>query len=71
MGITAGIGLPADRPHGSQRNSLSQHVCIAILETAQGNHVNLAIQQGHQIKLKMNLIKNRRLWTEVNEEVNV
>lgn len=46
-------------------------MCIAILETAQGNHVNLAIQQGHQIKLKMNLIKNRRLWTEFNEEVNV
>ena len=61
----------ADHPHGSHCNSLSQHMCIALLDTAQGNHVNLAIQQGHQIEFQMNLIKNRCLWTEFNEEVNV
>ena len=44
---------------------------IAFLETAQGNVVNLAIEQGHQIKFQMNLIKNRCLGTEFNEEVNV
>ena len=52
-------------------NSLSQHMRIALLETAQGNDVNLAIEQGHQIKFQMNLIKNLCLWTEFNEEVNV
>jgi len=61
----------ADRPRGSQGNSLSQHMSIAFLETAQGNDVNLAIEQGHQIEFQMNLIKNRCLWTEFNEEVNV
>ena len=44
---------------------------IALLETAQGNHVNLAIEQGHQVKFKVNLVKNRSLWAEFNEEVNV
>ena len=44
---------------------------IAFLETAQGNVVNLAIEQGHQIKFQMNLIKNRCLWAEFNEKVNV
>ena len=71
MGFTAGIGLLEDRPRGSKGNSFSQHMRIAFLETAQGNDVNLAIEQGHQIKFQMNLIKNRCLWTEFNEEVNV
>jgi hypothetical protein len=44
---------------------------IALLETAQGNHVNLAIEQGNQVKFKVNLVKNRSLWAEFNEEVNV
>ena len=63
--------VDAARPHESQRNSLSQDIRIALLETAQGNHVNLAIEQGHQVKFKVNLVKNRSLWAEFNEEVNV
>ena len=44
---------------------------VARLEASQGNHVNLAIQQGPEIKFKVDLIKNRSLGAEFNEEVNV
>lgn len=55
----------------SQRDSLRQQMRVARLEASQGNHVNLAIQQGPEIKFKVDLIKNRSLGAEFNEEVNV
>ena len=61
----------AGRRHESQRNSLGQQMRVARLEASQGNHVNLAIQQGPEIEFKVDLIKNRSLGTEFNEEVNV
>lgn len=61
----------AGHRHESQRDSLRQQIRVARVEASQGNHVNLAIQQGPEIKFKVDLMKNRSLGAEFNEEVNV
>ena len=65
------INSGVSRPHGSQRNGLSQNVCISVLESADRNNINLAVQESPQIQLQIHLIEYRCTRTEFDQEVHV